>query len=272
MDVQGRPPLGRHGIIKSTLLEGSAAPPPWSWCLLGNLCFLCAFWLVTRQLDSSCYKVAHPGLHHTFFCMVVDIPHHWHPTLLSCQWLVISVPSMQHLHSALLNLLTMMPCGQSPPDRATMCRCLDIFCHHLLVCGRWRWRPRRWCLGSISQPLITRRWQGASTLSVTTCLCEDADGGGVHDNTLVPSVVPCLCDNEEEPWHCLLPLAHVRTSTAVVQMSTSKWAMFGFWSVVCVWAGVPLCPIISAIQDPTTLSMVKIYGGGCPPIQHLCWH
>jgi hypothetical protein len=34
MNVQGRPPLGRHGIIKSTPLEGLVAPSPWWWCLL----------------------------------------------------------------------------------------------------------------------------------------------------------------------------------------------------------------------------------------------
>jgi hypothetical protein len=27
--AQGRPPLRRHGFIKSMLLEGRAAPPPW---------------------------------------------------------------------------------------------------------------------------------------------------------------------------------------------------------------------------------------------------
>jgi hypothetical protein len=47
--VQGRPPLRRHQYIKSTPPEGLAAPPPWWWCLLGELCFLCGFWLVTRQ-------------------------------------------------------------------------------------------------------------------------------------------------------------------------------------------------------------------------------
>jgi hypothetical protein len=34
-------------------MEGRAAPPPWPWCLLGDLCFLCGFWLVTRQSDAS---------------------------------------------------------------------------------------------------------------------------------------------------------------------------------------------------------------------------
>ena len=48
MYVQGRPPLGWHGIIKSTPLEGLAVPPPWLWCSLGNLCFV---WFLTR--DSS---------------------------------------------------------------------------------------------------------------------------------------------------------------------------------------------------------------------------
>jgi hypothetical protein len=32
-----------HGFIKSTSLEGLAASPSWWWCLLGDLCFLCAF-------------------------------------------------------------------------------------------------------------------------------------------------------------------------------------------------------------------------------------
>jgi hypothetical protein len=34
MNVQGRPPLGRLGIIESTPLKGRAAPSPWWWCLL----------------------------------------------------------------------------------------------------------------------------------------------------------------------------------------------------------------------------------------------
>ncbi len=51
--AQGRPPLRRHGFIKSTPLEGRAVPPPWWWCLVGDLCFLCVFWLVTCQSDIS---------------------------------------------------------------------------------------------------------------------------------------------------------------------------------------------------------------------------
>jgi hypothetical protein len=43
----------RHGFIKSMPLEGRAAPPPWWWWLVGDLCFLCGFWLVTRQSYSS---------------------------------------------------------------------------------------------------------------------------------------------------------------------------------------------------------------------------
>ena len=47
--AQGHPPLRWHGFIKSTLLEGRAAPTPW-WCYLSCcLCFLSTFWLVTRQ-------------------------------------------------------------------------------------------------------------------------------------------------------------------------------------------------------------------------------
>ena len=38
-----------HGFIKYTPLEGWAASPPWWWCLLGDLCFLCVFWLMTCQ-------------------------------------------------------------------------------------------------------------------------------------------------------------------------------------------------------------------------------
>jgi hypothetical protein len=34
MNAQGHLPHGRRGIIKSTLLEGQAAPSPWWWCLL----------------------------------------------------------------------------------------------------------------------------------------------------------------------------------------------------------------------------------------------
>jgi hypothetical protein len=51
--AQGRPPLRRHGFIKSTLLEGLVASPPWWWCLVGDLCFLCGFWLVTCQSATS---------------------------------------------------------------------------------------------------------------------------------------------------------------------------------------------------------------------------
>ena len=47
--AQGRPPLRRHGFIKSTPLGGRAAPTPWWCCLSCCLCFLCGFWLVTRQ-------------------------------------------------------------------------------------------------------------------------------------------------------------------------------------------------------------------------------
>jgi hypothetical protein len=56
--AQGRPPLWWHGFINSTPLEGQAAPPPWWWCLLGDLCFLCGFWLKTRQSDESylCFR------------------------------------------------------------------------------------------------------------------------------------------------------------------------------------------------------------------------
>jgi hypothetical protein len=46
-----RPPTPE--FIKSTPLEGWAAPPPWWWCLVGDLCFLCGLWLVTRQADTS---------------------------------------------------------------------------------------------------------------------------------------------------------------------------------------------------------------------------
>jgi hypothetical protein len=51
--VQGRLPLGQRWFIKSTPLEGRVAPPPWWWCLLGDLCLLCVFWLVTCQWDAS---------------------------------------------------------------------------------------------------------------------------------------------------------------------------------------------------------------------------
>jgi len=51
--AQGRPSLRRHGFIKSTPLEELAASPPWWWCLVDDLCFLCGFWLVTCQSDKS---------------------------------------------------------------------------------------------------------------------------------------------------------------------------------------------------------------------------
>jgi hypothetical protein len=51
--VQGCPPLRRHKFIKSTPLEWWAAPTPWWCCFSCNLCFLCGFWLVTRQSYSS---------------------------------------------------------------------------------------------------------------------------------------------------------------------------------------------------------------------------
>ena len=47
--VQGHPPLQRHGIIKSTPLEGRAAP---SLVFMRSFVFLCSLWLVTGQSDS----------------------------------------------------------------------------------------------------------------------------------------------------------------------------------------------------------------------------
>ena len=43
VQAQGRPPLGRREFIKSMPPQGLLASPPWWWCLLGNLCFLCGF-------------------------------------------------------------------------------------------------------------------------------------------------------------------------------------------------------------------------------------
>jgi hypothetical protein len=51
--AEGHPPLHqRHGFIKSMPLEGLAASPIWWWCLVGDLCFLCGFWLVAHP-DTS---------------------------------------------------------------------------------------------------------------------------------------------------------------------------------------------------------------------------
>ena len=48
----------QYKIHVSTPPEGLAAPSPWWWCLLGHLCFLCGFWLVTHHSDSSylCFR------------------------------------------------------------------------------------------------------------------------------------------------------------------------------------------------------------------------
>ena len=50
-DAKGRPPLQRHGFIKSTPLEGRAAPPPW-WWYLSVVCAFCAV-LSGRRCHSS---------------------------------------------------------------------------------------------------------------------------------------------------------------------------------------------------------------------------
>ena len=44
--VQGCPPLRRCGFIKSTLLEGQAAPPPLWWCFVVVFvgCLCCVSW------------------------------------------------------------------------------------------------------------------------------------------------------------------------------------------------------------------------------------
>ena len=59
--AQGCPPLGRHGFIKSTPLEGLAAPSPWWWCLLG----LCAFCVVSDLWLTS-------WTHHTYVLEVLQ--------------------------------------------------------------------------------------------------------------------------------------------------------------------------------------------------------
>ena len=48
--AKGRPPLQRHVLIKSTPLEGLAAPTPWWWCLLGlsAFCVVSNSWLISR--------------------------------------------------------------------------------------------------------------------------------------------------------------------------------------------------------------------------------
>jgi hypothetical protein len=51
--AQGRSLLRQRQFIKSAPQEGQAASPPWWWCLLGDLCFLCVFWLVTCLSDAS---------------------------------------------------------------------------------------------------------------------------------------------------------------------------------------------------------------------------
>ena len=52
--VCANPPTPQAAWVhQSTPLEGLAASPPWWLCLLGELCFLCAFWFVTHQWYSS---------------------------------------------------------------------------------------------------------------------------------------------------------------------------------------------------------------------------
>ncbi len=57
--VQGRPPLRRHGFIKSTPLEGRAAPTS-CWCWLSCFCAFCAVsdsWLVSFSCTRRTYTL-----------------------------------------------------------------------------------------------------------------------------------------------------------------------------------------------------------------------
>jgi hypothetical protein len=49
--VQGRPTLRQCGFIKSSLLEGWAASPPWLWCLLDWL------WVVEGLVTSRAHHM-----------------------------------------------------------------------------------------------------------------------------------------------------------------------------------------------------------------------
>ena len=60
--AQGRPQLGCMGSSnpRRWRQEGQVTPPPWWWCLVGELGFLGGFWLVTCQSGTSylCFRGA----------------------------------------------------------------------------------------------------------------------------------------------------------------------------------------------------------------------
>ena len=81
--AQGRPPLRRHGFIKTTPLEGRAAPPPWWWYLSCCLCFCVVSdsWLVSRTHRTYILEVSQsepPRLapyhyHHANACLIAPL-------------------------------------------------------------------------------------------------------------------------------------------------------------------------------------------------------
>jgi hypothetical protein len=94
-----------------------------------------------------------------------------------------------------------------------------------LLLLRWQALPVPQCLGAVSrtlsatmmrssgavgQPLIARRWRGASASSVVTRSRKDVDCAGANDGAL--GAVGCLS-----------PLTRVRMSTAAAQTMASRW-------------------------------------------------
>ncbi len=80
MHAQGRPPVRRHGFIKSKPLEGRAAPSPWWWCLLDHLCFLCRCFnlkglILPYYKFHKHYFLIHLGVHHTERGVMVAMGH-----------------------------------------------------------------------------------------------------------------------------------------------------------------------------------------------------
>jgi len=89
--------------------------------------------------------------------------------------------------------------------------------------------------GAVGQPLIARRWQGASASSVLTRSRKDVNCAGANDGASAPLVAAlCSRDDEEAPRHCLTPLARVRMSTAAAQTMAPRWEqclVLGRWCV-----------------------------------------
>ena len=87
--AQGRPPLRRHGFIKFTPLEGLVASPQLWWCLVGDLCFLFGFWLVTHQSDTSYLRFRGVTKCSTQACTNLEVVDHlWLSLTLYWTWMM----------------------------------------------------------------------------------------------------------------------------------------------------------------------------------------